>query len=359
MKEKKVIAYKGFDENLCCRGFQYEIGKEYEQEGEIVCCSNGFHACSNPFDVFEHYKADRKNRFCKVLQYGTIKSCEGDTKQSSSKIKIISEIGVAGIFNAGVEWIKEKTNPAQIIEKSKYGINNSIVGYDNISSCRCYAQIGSSGGHVLIGSSGYSAQIGSVGNFAQIGSSGNFAQIGSSGDFAQIGSSGNKAQIGSSGDNAYIGLCGDYAQIGSSGDYAYISSSGICTQIGSSGDHARIGSCGIYALIGSSGDRAQISSSGEYAQISSSGICAKISSSGDYANICSTGEDSVICCAGNSSIVKAKKGSWITLSERKYSEDKKRFVPVCVKTEFVDGERIKEDTWYRLVDGEFKEQKSE
>ena len=108
----------------------------------------------------------------------------------------------------------------------------------------------------------------------------------------------------------------------------------------------KIGSSGYGAQIGSSGDRAQIGSSGDRAKIGSSGYGAKIES---------TGEDSVICCAGNESIVKAKKGSWITLSEWSYSEEKDRFIPVCVKTEYVDGERIKEDTFYKLVDGEFKE----
>lgn len=81
----------------------------------------------------------------------------------------------------------------------------------------------------------------------------------------------------------------------------------------------------------------------------------KIGSSGDSAQIDSTGEDSVICCAGNNSIAKAKKGSWITLSEWEYSEEKNRIVPLCVKTEYVDGKRIKADTFYRLVKGEFKE----
>ena len=87
--------------------------------------------------------------------------------------------------------------------------------------------------------------------------------------------------------------------------------------------------------------------SGDYAQIGSSGYSAKINS---------TGEGSVICCAGHGSIVKAKQGSWITLAEWVYSEEKKRYVPKCVKTEYVDGERIKADTWYELVDGEFKEE---
>ena len=150
-------------------------------------------------------------------------------------------------------------------------------------------------------SSGDSAQIGSSGNSAQIGSSGNFAQIGSSGNFAQIGSSGNSAQIGSSGNSAKIGSSGNSAKIGSSGDFA---------QIGSSGDSAQIGS---------------------------------------------SGKDCVICCAGHNSAVKAKKGSWITLAEWEYSKEKERYIPKCVKTEFVDGERIKEDTLYKLIDGEFVE----
>ena len=112
---------------------------------------------------------------------------------------------------------------------------------------------------------------------------------------------------------------------------------GDSAQIGSSGDYAKIGSSGYYAKIGSSGDYAQIGSSGNYAKINS------------------TGEDSVICCAGSGSVVKAKAGSWITLAEWEYSDEKGRFAPRCVKTEYVDGEKIKADTWYRLKNGEFEE----
>ena len=98
-----------------------------------------------------------------------------------------------------------------------------------------------------------------------------------------------------------------------------------------------------------------IGSSGNAAKIGSSGNAAQIGSSGDAAQIESTGEDSVICCAGHSSKVKAKIGSWVTLSEWTYSDKKQRFVPICVKTEFVDGVRIKPDTWYKLVAGKFRE----
>ena len=283
-----IKSYKGFDKNLKCRDFQYEIGKEYEMDGEIKVCNRGFHACESPFDVFDHYTMI-DSRFCEVEQDGNISKEDRGTKICSSKIKIKAELKLADMIYLGVEWLKEITSP----EKIKTSIKDNSSGYG--------AKIGSSGYGAKIGSSGYDAQIGSSGNYAQIGSSGDGAQIGSSGDDAQIGSSGNDAQIGSSGNDAKIGSSGNYAQIGSSGNYA------------------------------------------------------KIGSSGDGAQIDSTGEGCVIMCAGINSVAKASKGSWITLSEWSYSDKKQRYIPVCVKTEFVDGEKIKADTYYKLAGGVFKE----
>ena len=88
-----------------------------------------------------------------------------------------------------------------------------------------------------------------------------------------------------------------------------------------------------------------------------SGNYAQIGSSGNYAQINCTGSDSVICCAGHGSVVKAPIGCWITLAEWKYDGAKQRCVPVCVKTEYVDGEKIKADTPYTLKNGEFVEVK--
>lgn len=86
-----------------------------------------------------------------------------------------------------------------------------------------------------------------------------------------------------------------------------------------------------------------------------SGDDAQIGSSGYYAHINSTGEDAVIMCAGLGSRAKGKKGSWITLAEWVKDEEKGRYMPVCVNTERVDGERIKEDVYYTLQDGVFTE----
>ena len=298
MSEKVIKSYKAFDKNMQCRGFKYEVGKEYEIDGEIKCCDRGFHACKSPMEVWDHYDM-LNSRFAEVEQSGKIDEEGNSTKVCSSHIKIKAELKLADIIKVGVEWLKDITSPTKVktdIAKNDNGCNS--------------AQIGSSGYYAKIGSSGNSAQIGSSGNYAQIGSSGNYAQIGSSGDYAQIGSSGYYAKIGSSGDSAQIGSSGNSAKIGSSGDSA---------QIGSSGDSAQIGSSGYYAKIDS------------------------------------TGEDSVIMCAGKESKAKAKVGSWITLTEWEWNDNKKRKVPLCVKTEYVDGNNIKADTWYQLKNGEFVE----
>ena len=352
MSEKVITSYKAFDKNMQCRNFQYEVGKEYEMDGEIKCCNRGFHACKSPLEVWDYYDM-LNSRFAEVEQSGKIDEEEKSTKVCSSRIKIKAELKLADIINIGVEWLKDTTSPSKV--KADGVLNDNGDRKKQIGSSGDYAQIGSSGDYAQIGLSGYSAKIGSSGYSAKIGSSGYSAQIGSSGYSAQIGSSGDYAQIGSSGDSAKIGSSGYSAQIGSSGYSAKIGSSGYSAKIGSSGYSAQIGSSGYSAQIGSSGYSAKIGSSGDYAQIGSSGDSAKIGSSGDYAQIDSTGEDSVIMCAGNSSIAKAKVGSWITLAEWKWSDEKKHNVPVCVKTEYVDGVNIKADTWYQLKNGKFIE----
>ena len=326
--------FKAFDPGLICRGKQYAENTDYEEAGGAICGEGMMHYCVNPFDTLNFYDlVDKNGTFSDFAEVEALDPpvVGSGGKFATKKLHIGAKLNFAGFVKACIDYTKEQT------------INNMPKSYITTGD---YAQIGSSGDY---------AQIGSSGNSAQIGSSGYSAKIGSSGDSAQIGSSGYSAKIGSSGDSAQIGSSGDYAQIGSSGNSAKIGSSGYSAQIGSSGDYAQIGSSGYSAKIGSSGDYAKIGSSGNSAKIGSSGDSAKIGSSGNSAQIDSSGEDSVICCAGNGSAVKAKAGSWITLAEWEYSDEKGRYIPHCVKTEYVDGEKIKADTWYRLKNGKFVE----
>ena len=99
--------YKGFDKNLKCRKFQYEIGKSYKED-EADICEKGFHACEYPLDVFRYY-TPADSRFCEVeLDANGQKS--DDTKRVGKHIEIKAEIGIAGLVKASVEYIKDHIN---------------------------------------------------------------------------------------------------------------------------------------------------------------------------------------------------------------------------------------------------------
>ena len=108
--ENLIHAYKGFDKDLKCRGFQYEVGKDYEQDGNIKCCEKGFHACEFPLEVFSHYAPGENSRYCTVTQSGEMDKREAGFKVASSKIHIETEIGLDGIIKAGVKFILDKVN---------------------------------------------------------------------------------------------------------------------------------------------------------------------------------------------------------------------------------------------------------
>ena len=106
-----MIAYKGTDKNMKCRGFQYELGKEYET-GKAKACNEGFHACEYPLDVFGYYNpAD--SRFFVVEQDGELSRGDDDTKVASTKIKLKAEIGIAGMVKAAVEYTMERATPVK------------------------------------------------------------------------------------------------------------------------------------------------------------------------------------------------------------------------------------------------------
>ena len=343
MGEKKIIAYKGFDHRLKCRGFQYNVGETYEQEGKIECCHNGFHACTNPIDVLNYYEMDYKNRFCMVEQYGEIDSTQSDTKTSSSKIKIKAEIGAIGLFKAYILWMKEMLNPFKLRIEAKKNISQSDDQKFLHNKC----------GNTT--SNADKTKIGSTVHDAKITLSGYGCHVGSSGKRTKIATNGTSCKIFSNGDNGIIASSGAYTHICSSGNDTSIASSGSCHIIASSGKNTNIATSGVNAKIGSIGDNASIATSGFRDRIVSSGNYSRIATNATLSQVESLGDDSIILCGGHNSMAKAKVGSWITLSEWEYSEKKGRHIPKCVKTEYVDGKRIKGDTWYWLKDGEFKE----
>ena len=271
----KVIAYKGFNSDLTCKGFQYKIGEKYSCDEKIILCEKGFHACEEPLDVLLYY--DKPGSiYCIVEQSGAILGSVDNSKQVSSEIKIIKEIGLDGLVKAEVERLKETTKNNETDE--------AIIKSECDNAC-----------------------------------------VNSIGAFAEIYSKGYDTRIISVGVNAIID---------SEGSYNDIYSIGCCARICSIGNNAK-----IRANEGST-----IYSTGDYAQISTSGIGVVVYSLGYH---------SIINCQGANTMVRAKKGSWITLTEYRMTHGV--YTASCVKTEYVDGKRIKEDTFYVIKRGRFVE----
>ena len=99
--------YKGFDKDLKCRGFQYEVGKTYETDNADICRA-GFHACENPLDVFGYY-SPADSRFC-MVDLDVNDQTENDSKRVGKCIHIETEIGLQGIISAGVKFILDKVD---------------------------------------------------------------------------------------------------------------------------------------------------------------------------------------------------------------------------------------------------------
>ena len=92
-------AYKLFKHNWTCNGYQFEVGKTYEHEGDIKLCEKGFHACTKLEDCFKYYKAVSWNKIAEVEILGDVKKADDDSKVVTNKIRIVKEILWNGISN--------------------------------------------------------------------------------------------------------------------------------------------------------------------------------------------------------------------------------------------------------------------
>ncbi|MBQ4987636.1 hypothetical protein JKP84_08875 [Salmonella enterica subsp. diarizonae serovar 61:l,v:1,5,7] len=105
---KEIVTFKGFNKDLKCRDFQFEIGKTFHHDGKVEACGSGFHACEFPFDVFSYYPP-AESRYAETISFGvTDREEEGDTKIASAIITIKAELTLPQFIQRGIEWIWSK-----------------------------------------------------------------------------------------------------------------------------------------------------------------------------------------------------------------------------------------------------------
>ena len=158
-----------------------------------------------------------------------------------------------------------------------------------------------------------------------------------------------------SGDSSQLAASGDSSKLAASGYYSKLAASGYYSKLAASGNSSQLAASGHYSKLAASGYSSQLAASGHYSQLAASGNSSQLAASGYYSKLAASGHYSVVAGVGVNNIAKAVKGCWITLAEWKYDSEKETTIPVCVKTEYVDGKRIKENVFYKLKNGEFTE----
>lgn len=105
---KEIVTFKGFNKDLKCRDFQFEIGKTFHHDGKVEACGSGFHACECPFDVFSYYPP-AESRYAETISFGVTDLEEGgDTKIASASITIKAELTLPQFTQRGIDWIWSK-----------------------------------------------------------------------------------------------------------------------------------------------------------------------------------------------------------------------------------------------------------
>ena len=282
-----------------CRGFQYEVGKTYEQKGKIECCMNGFHACEFPLNVFNYYSPGSNSRYCTVTQSGEISKHDGDSKVASSKIHIETEIGLNGIIKAGVKSILDKVNWK---DNKEFNTGNHSAATNN--------------GH-------YSAAT-NTGDCSVATNTGNCSVATNTGDYSAATNTGDRSVATNTGDRSAATNTGNHSAATNNGHYSAATNTGDYSAATNTGNHSAATNTGDYSAATNTGYQS----------------AAKVS-----------GKESIAVVTGKDSKAAGALGDWIVLTERGGWNGET--CPIKeVKAFKIDGEKIKADTFYKLVDGE-------
>ena len=322
--EKPIYAYKGFDKDLKCRGFQYEVGKDYEQDGNIKCCEKGFHACEFPLEVFNYYAPGRNNRYCTVTQSGEMDKREGDSKVASSKIHIEIEIGLDGIIKAGVKFILDKVN-----WKDKKATNTGDYSAAMNTGNRSAAM--------------------NTGDCSAAMNTGDYSAATNTGDYSAATNTGNRSAATNTGDYSAAMNTGNRSAAMNTGNRSAAMNTGDCSAAMNTGDYSAATNTGDYSAATNTGNRSAATNTGDYSAAMNTGNRSAATNTGDYSAAKVSGKGSVAVVTGRDSKAAGALGDWIVLTERdKLNEDSIKEV----KAFKVDGEKIRPNTFYKLVNGE-------
>ena len=305
-------AYKGFDKDLKCRDFQYEIGKTYTHNGDVEPCESGFHACEYPLDVFNYYPP-AGSRFAEVETSGKIVP-QGD-KICCEKIKVKTELTLGALIQAAVNFTFERAKWTKDSQTKKEKGAASATGYGGAASAT-----------------------GDFGAASATGLRGAASATGNYGAASATGYGGAASATGYGGAASATGYGGAASATGYGGAASATREYGVASATGK------------YGAASATGDFGAASATREYGVASATGNFGAASATGYGGAASATGYESIACGLGLQCKAKGAKGCWLVLAERKIDGE-----ILSIKAAQVDGKKIKENTYYQLVNGMFTE----
>ncbi|WP_319101017.1 hypothetical protein [Pseudomonas aeruginosa] len=329
--EEVVTAYKGFKQDLTCRGYQFEIGGTYKHEGEVEACASGFHSCEYPLDVFGYY-APGESRFAIVKASGQLSRHDDDSKIASATLVVEAEISMPTMISRALDWIMSK------VDKS---VEQTVVG-ETASNTGDYSAASNTGYQSAASNTGNRSAASNTGDRSAASNTGDYSAASNTGYQSAASNTGNRSAASNTGNRSAASNTGDYSAASNTGDYSAASNTGYQSAASNTGDYSAASNTGYQSAASNTGNRSAASNTGDY---------SAASNTGDYSAAEVSGKESVAASLGIEGRARASAGSAIVLCHR---DDEGRLIHIRASKVGENG--VEPDTWYQLnAEGEFVE----
>ena len=286
-----ALLYKGLDKDLKCRGHQFEFDEDYE-EPKPKLCERGYHGCENPLDVFSYY-APADSRYCEVEIENLTDERGEDSKRCGKKIRLKAEIGLSGIASAGVEFILDK-----------------VTWEDSPAT--------------------------NTGDYSAATNTGNQSAATNTGNYSAATNTGNQSAATNTGNRSAATNTGNQSAATNTGDYSAATNTGYYSAATNTGDYSAATNTGYRSAATNTGNRSAATNTGNQSAATVGG------------------KDSVAIATGFNSKARGSIGCAIVVVER--GEWNGNTHPIIhIRSAIVDGEKIKADTYYKVIGGEWVE----
>ncbi|EJA3481252.1 hypothetical protein MWH58_000337 [Salmonella enterica] len=330
---KEIVTFKGFNKDLKCRDFQFEIGKTFHHDGKVEACGSGFHACECPFDVFSYYPP-AESRYAETISFGvTDREEEGDTKIASASITIKAELTLPQFIQRGIEWIWSKIDKSleqQIMSGDQSAATNT--GYQSAAT--------NTGNRSAATNTGYQSAATNTGNRSAATNTGNRSAATNTGDWSAATNTGNRSAATNTGyqsaatNTGYQSAAtntGDWSAATNTGDWSAATNTGDWSAATNTGDWSAATNTGYQSAATNTGNRSAATNTGNRSAAEVSGSQSVAASLGIEGKARASEDGAIVLCYRN------KNGELIHIRASKVGEN-----------------GIMSNTWYQLnEDGEF------